>query len=350
MCQIHTETFFYGCCHSAFAQTTWELCKCGRDLFIMKVEWDRIQNCPHCEAKKGSKWTALRHLTREEAAVRTDSVRRFLDFRKYQLAVTLCEVPDMFDKATAKIIIREDFEAVGRLAWDKASGTSIPLNSRRKDHQIDRSYFITPELRIVPAGKIKPHQDRCGICLGSLTSFDPEESCSGHGARKLPCGHIYGRQCIVDAFTKSLEKIKRCPHCRREFSISKARYYSTRYYFMQSIDAVERNNGQTGVLAVCALFPLFLAVAISMNVAPKLNVDSGDKARRYSRWEMVLLAVVILAVWPLVHIAFTVLAVIGYLAQVPHNRHPPSRLLLGFVLGTVATYALLRVYYPPPTA
>jgi hypothetical protein len=350
MCQLHTETLFYGCCHSAFAQTTSELCNCGRDLFIMKVEWDRIQNCPHCEAKKGSKWTVLRHLTREEFAVRTDSVRRFLDFRKCQLVVAQGQGPDLFGKAAAKIIIREDFEAVDRLDWDKASGTPIPLNSRRKDHHIDRSYFITPELRIVPAGKIKPHQDSCEICLGSLTSFDPEESCSGHGARKLPCGHIYGRQCIVDALTKSLEKIKRCPHCRKEFSISKARHYSSRHYFMKSIDAVERNNGQTGVLAVCALFPLFLAVALSMNVAPKLNVDSEDRARGYSWWKRTLFAVVILATWPLVHVVFVVLAVVGYLIQVPHNHNPPSWLLLGFVLGIIATYALLTVYFPLPKA
>jgi hypothetical protein len=46
----------------------------------------------------------------------------------------------------------------------------------------------------------------------------------------------------------------------------------------------EHNNGLLGQLIVDALFPWFVAVMLTMDTAPKLNLDSRDSFKEASRW------------------------------------------------------------------
>lgn len=52
-----------------------------------------------------------------------------------------------------------------------------------------------------------PDDTVCGVCQDDISSYDIDK------LLKLPCGHIYDKECILEWFKKSCS----CPICRKEF-------------------------------------------------------------------------------------------------------------------------------------
>jgi hypothetical protein len=71
---------------------------------------------------------------------------------------------------------------------------------------------------------------------------------------------------------------------------------------LASITAFEHKNGLLGNLIVDALFPWFVAVMLTMDTAPKLNLDSGDPLKGAPRWVRASIILVLFSVSPFVFI------------------------------------------------
>jgi len=70
----------------------------------------------------------------------------------------------------------------------------------------------------IPKNHIPESKNICAICQGSLV-LHGEAACQGRQAVKLPCGHIFGRECIRMITTMPAEAARnKCPFCRKDFS------------------------------------------------------------------------------------------------------------------------------------
>jgi hypothetical protein len=302
-------------------QTSSEACQCRKLMFKMEATMEEGQKCHNCSQRNlglGPNGNCVSH----------DSMRRYLAFRNAQflrvtalqrdllsegakkavaefrkVVVTLAKASELsrVHEAAVKSFASADYSGIEKTTWLTFNNCVVPL--RTNEYLIDRSHFLSPKLRIVPPGTIADHSDRCGVCWGSFSSADPEEACSGEGARKLPCGHIYGHKCLIRLFQKSRRPFIACPHCRAEFRSTQARRYSERPFVDTILQAFEDNNGLLGGLASCALFPWFVAVVLTMDIAPKLNVDSADDFKGASRWYKALFILIAFSMWPLIFIA-----------------------------------------------
>jgi hypothetical protein len=178
----------------------------------------------------------------------------------------------------------------------------VPLDYQPNDFLTDRSDFISPKIKIVPPGTIQPEHEKCGICWGSLTTSDPEEACSGRGARRLPCGHIFGRKCLVSTFNIGSEGqprgTNRCPACRQLFRVSLTRHSSPLPFYQVSIASFSNNMasslGTIGLCMLVLLLPYIYAVAISMDIGVKVNVFSDHWLRTTPKWLRITMAVLML--------------------------------------------------------
>jgi len=71
---------------------------------------------------------------------------------------------------------------------------------------------------IIPRNNIPESKNICAICQGSLV-LHGEVACQGGQAVKLPCGHIFGRECIRMITTMPAEAARtKCPVCRKDLS------------------------------------------------------------------------------------------------------------------------------------
>jgi hypothetical protein len=123
-----------------------------------------------------------------------------------------------------------------------------------------------------------------------------------------------------------------------------------------SLLGIAQNNRPFGVLLVLALFPLFYAVAMAMNVAPKVNIESEDLFREIPRGKRIGIALLIIVFSPLIYIYL-----VGHMAMdavwffrtllregllpAPDSVLKISSLLLGILL-TVITVAM--AIWPAP--
>jgi len=321
MCRTHTETIFCGCDHSSWTQTSSEACQCENLMFKMEATMEEGQKCHNCsqrtlgfgpEGKCVSPDSMRRYLAFRNAqflrvtALQTEplserATKTITDFRKVLVTLAKASEPGGVHEAAVKSFASADYSGVEKTTWLTFKNCVIPLQAN--EHFIDRSHFLSPKLTIVPPGTIAYHSDRCGVCWGSFSSADPEEACSGEGARRLPCGHIYGHKCLIRLFQTSRRPFIACPHCRAEFRSTQARRYSERPFVDTILQAFEDNNGLLGGLVSCALFPWFVAVVLTMDIAPKLNVDSGDDFKGASRGFKALFILIAFSMWPLIFIA-----------------------------------------------
>jgi len=323
MCRVHTEKIFCGCVHSSWAQTSSEACQCEKIMFKMEATMEEGQKCHTCSQRtlgfgpKGnsvSPDTMRRYLAFRNAqflqvtALQTDllsesATKVLADFRKVVVTLAKPSEPGGVHEAVLKSFASADYSSIEKKTWRTLKNCSIPLDFQENEHLIDRSHFLAPDVTIVPPGTIADHSDRCGICWGSLSSADPEEACSGDGARRLPCGHIYGHKCLIELFQTSWTPLIACPHCRAEFRSIQARRYSGKDFLLERTIAFGDNNGLIGNLLVLgALFPWFVAVTLTMDTAPKLNLDSGDPYRGASRWLRASIILVIFLTTPFINI------------------------------------------------
>ncbi|KAL2066867.1 hypothetical protein VTL71DRAFT_1291 [Oculimacula yallundae] len=135
----------------------------------------------------------------------------------------------------------------------------------------DTSKFISPRIRIVPEGaSILKKQDKCSICWGI---FDPsldsiKEGCNGGEPVMLPCGHIFGQDCIGEIFSTFS---KSCPLCTRAYKI---RTLETKYLEQRMFDMFDDQDGGqflwiARVSTVFCLYPLFVLVDAIMGCGPE---------------------------------------------------------------------------------
>lgn len=189
MCRIHTEIMFPQCGHTHFKQRNTQDCDCTTDLLRMTMNEERT--CPRCHTK--GYYDPYNRLTGKERAYVKDWLRRRLDFRAVHKIIQAQRLPPP------------------DASYPRPDGSNTVSQSNRLvplDHQLDELLtdfhdFVSPTIKVVPLGTIHPDKERCAACWGNLTisSRNLEESCSGAGARMLPCGHIFGQKCLARTFT-----------------------------------------------------------------------------------------------------------------------------------------------------
>ncbi|KAN0116912.1 hypothetical protein V8E51_002889 [Hyaloscypha variabilis] len=235
MCRIHTETMYAQCGHTFFTQRTVQHPSCvNTDLYSMATNNNQI--CPRCQSEP-------------PAARITDDVGNIEDWRRRMVE---CQ------EALAATPTGPTFNAV-------------PVNHWPNFFLTDRCDLLRPEVQVVPPGMIRPENDRCGVCCGSLTSLDKDEECKGYGARRLPCGHIFGRRCLLSTFQIGQEapgrRRARCVACFREFLITLNRQSSPLPFWVASIEnlvtTVFRRYGTRWTPAVAAIFPYLIASTLA---------------------------------------------------------------------------------------
>jgi hypothetical protein len=337
MCQIHTETLFFKCAHSGFTQTRTRHCDCRRDVLGMDVDLE--QKCPYCRESKDTPEedgsanpdlvltemakktthleTARVWLTKEKFADTVDWLRRVQDFTNAQVAV---------EKSGQTVL---DYEL--RISWvgdpclkqsNDWSATALwrnqtdPLDLQPNKFLIDKCKFISPEMKVVPPGKIPHEHGKCPICWGSFAVTSGGEACSGGSPRMLPCGHIFGQRCIARAFETS----NSCPYCREEYRVLLVQRSSRLTYYAVSLEGLLKNNewnsglgSKLKYLVILCVWPFLLAVVTSMKVAPKINVfsESQHVFRTAPKWQRFLYAIAVMASSPLMYLFMLYARVFG---------------------------------------
>ncbi len=183
---------------------------------------------------------------------------------------------------------------------------AVPLDFKPDNFLVDQCDFITPKITVVPPGTLPSWREECGICKGLFDAPNRIDACPS-GARMLPCGHIICRNCLA----RCLKASNLCPFCRREFSILPRWCTTMESYYQASIDRLlESYAGQRGFVGklklplMLCIFPFVLAVAITMNVAPKVNVltESNHQFRTAPQWKRILFAIGIIALSPSIYL------------------------------------------------
>jgi len=147
--------------------------------------------------------------------------------------------------------------------------------------------------------------DRCGICYSSLTSLDPNEYCEGYGARKLSCGHIFGRKCLLSTFEIGQEgggpPKSRCPTCQMQFLIALNSKVERLPFVAASLSHYLNVAFPSflflEIFLMGAIFPYILGVGMSMELAAKVNVRRRHWLPTTPRWIRLLSAAFGVASW-----------------------------------------------------
>lgn len=296
MCRLHTEVAFAFCGHICFQTAYKKSCDCRKDLLSMMVAGNSCPGCPQAPNPLKEP-TSQKPLTKTIIADTEDWLRRLKDFGKVEAAI-YGPLPVRLHPSQ----LESDEARTAALVKMSVRFRPVPLDYQPNDFLTDRFDFISPKIKVVPPGTIQPEHEKCGICWGSLTTKDPEEACSGQGARRLPCGHIFGRKCLVSAFNIGNEGqprgTNRCPACHQQFRVSFTKYSSPLPFYQVSIASFSNDMvsslGTIGLLMLVLLLPYIYAVAISMNIGVKVNVFSDHWLRTTPRWMRITLAVLML--------------------------------------------------------
>ncbi|PMD22266.1 hypothetical protein NA56DRAFT_719028 [Hyaloscypha hepaticicola] len=194
MCRLHTEVLFLPCGHTCFDRASKKSCDCKKDFLSMTVSKNRCLSCLQA-LKSPEEATPQNPITKTEIADIEDWLRRLKDLCKVETAIygplpvellpARLEADEPRTAALLKMLVRV---------------RPVQLDYKPNHFLTDRCVFIFPVIKVVPPGTIQLEHEKWGVCWGSLTTNDPEEACSGQGARRLPCGHIFERKCLVSTF------------------------------------------------------------------------------------------------------------------------------------------------------
>jgi hypothetical protein len=295
MCQLHTEVAFAFCGHICFQTAYKKSCDCKKKFLGMMVAGNSCPDCPQAPNPLREP-ISQEPLTKTIVADTEDWLRGLKDFGKVEAAI-YGPLPVRLHSSQ----LESDEAQTAALVKMSVRFKPVPLDYQPNDFLTDRCDFISPKIKVVPPGTIQPEHEKCGICWGSLTTNDPE-ACSGRGARRLPCGHIFGRKCLVSTFNIGNEDqprgTNRCPACRQQFRVSLTRYSSPLPFYNESIKSFSNNMasslGTIGLGMLILLLPYIYAVAISMDIGVKVNVFSDHWLRTTPRWLRITLAVLML--------------------------------------------------------
>jgi hypothetical protein len=146
--------------------------------------------------------------------------------------------------------------------------------------------------------------------------------CLGRGTKRLPCGHIFGLDCIMRAFNKPAQSCC-CPPCRRQYNIEIHPTMNTAMTFRAICHNIQmryqdRNLPQpswlvparvwrpheqasTGEFILLSIvsdlaLPMYIAVLHSMNVAGSLRGKLPSVGKKFAIY---LLGVFLQVIWPI---------------------------------------------------
>jgi hypothetical protein len=170
-----------------------------------------------------------------------------------------------------------DPELVG-ISVERVPPRSLPLHFEPNPYLIDNNEFASPVIYVVPPGAIPQDMEKCGVCWG-LFGVSGEDACEGGFPRRLPCGHIYGRECI----SKTFRKWDICPYCTRTYKVRRRRYpgsLTPGYDAAAIYDPIEHPMLEPGWVhgwsfVMWALVPFVVAVVLTMDVGPR--VEAGNE-------------------------------------------------------------------------
>jgi hypothetical protein len=153
-----------------------------------------------------------------------------------------------------------------------------------------------PILRVVPSNEIPEDRDKCGICWGSLAKFGEhsEGGCDGEIPIMLPCGHIFGKLCLLKGI--SAEQLSKCPFCTVEFDMTNIRILAANIRDnIFNEDAPNWIPWCVRVMVKHLIAPLFFAVIHSMDVGPGIMRDWRSSLS--TAWR-VFMALTLICSWP----------------------------------------------------
>ena len=96
------------------------------------------------------------------------------------------------------------------------NGTFVPpgASAAAAPEPIDIQQYLTP----VTTSTLAPEDRICGICTEAYhdTPSQEQEKEPQHTPVKLPCGHVFGSECITSWLSPETGKSNTCPMCRLE--------------------------------------------------------------------------------------------------------------------------------------
>ncbi|PVH78340.1 hypothetical protein DL98DRAFT_590464 [Cadophora sp. DSE1049] len=141
-------------------------------------------------------------------------------------------------------------------------------------YEQDTSAFLCPRVRIIPDGDhILEDRHKCCLCWGTFaeSAEDGSGGCLGGGPRILPCGHVFGKDCLKEALLTSRGV---CPLCRARFQIR--RTGKSIWEELRDEIRIEENPTACNVLkynTFCGAFPTFELVEMTMGVGMRKPVN-----------------------------------------------------------------------------
>ena len=130
--------------------------------------------------------------------------------------------------------------------------------------------YSSPRLLIVPHGaSVLEEQDACLICSGQWRGDfpKPDHCCMGGYPVMLPCGHIFGSDCISERF---YDETPTCPLCAQWYRVHD-KDPGLLYLGSHCLDILEDENLGPYVFRWLVLFclsPLFIPVDAIMGCGP----------------------------------------------------------------------------------
>lgn len=307
MCRVHTERFHWLCAHYSWVTTREENGSCNacneQNAYRLEVWHNSV--CPSCrdcshdvyaggqepaddlpttEARRREDDESLKQYQERmyqhglEAEIERTTFKRRVEgyndtFSLYQ-GVTVGQT--LRNLRTGLETTNPDPELVD-ICVDRVPPRSLPWRFRPDQHLIDDSAFSSPIMRVVPPGTIPEDSARCGVCWGSMI-VTGDEACEGGLPRMLPCGHIYGKQCIWKVF----EQYDSCPLCTKRYRVRRQR---NRGFVVAAIDSLRENRELQRKWEVARLImivigmPVFFAATLTMDDGTPLDENDENDAQ-----------------------------------------------------------------------
>lgn len=209
MCIPLIDLFCYRCGHTEAFEVPSANMSCQIMVRVMALDLDeKYSHCQSHEAGQAKLWSHGIWVERERKGIYChDGFASGVTTFRYRL----------------DDVAKQPYESTPQALW-----------KRRKDFLRRYGEFInfchSPELLdklpIIHESFIDTSESRCAICYGDFKKFG-ELKCEGGGAMRLPCGHIFGKQCFLSHVFNVWDQAYRfvgryqekpdllCPLCRK---------------------------------------------------------------------------------------------------------------------------------------
>lgn len=151
---------------------------------------------------------------------------------------------------------------------------------------VDQVEHLSLFLEALQPAEVPAHQNPCPICYSPFTNDEGDETDICEQPSGLPCGHIFGRTCILAAFKTAPS----CPLCRATYSVG-----TEIHFIVEVISALFKDCLRSGpvaevgftpreqcarVVLLYALLPVIMAVIFTMDVGLRGEADNPWREKR----------------------------------------------------------------------